>query len=261
MTEIRIPSKLKFLPGGGFDPSRVKCLFYGDSGGGKTWLAGTFRNAIILNADPGISSISWPIAVWQIDTWNDLVDAYRYLSTENHPYESVIIDSLNEVQKKAEDNVLKSFPNIQRPYNSIPGESDYGKYLFDFDRMVRTFLGLQMNVVLTAQSEQKTFVTDTVMAQLIGKKTARNINRLMDVIGFVYRKEKGKHITVFGASSDYVTKDRSGRLPPEMLNCTHAALMREWQKPRTEPKPELITDIPWEQYFDLNPEDNPNLKP
>lgn len=214
------------LPGGGFDPNRVRFLVYGESGVGKTRFASTWPDVLFLDIDDGLSSVDVPVDRLRITEWVHLRMAFEYLSSQEHDYKTVIVDSLNEAQALALTNTVESFPNIRRPYDSLAAQSDYGKMLSDFDNMVRALKSLPIHVVFVAQVTGKEFETDIIQPQLIGKHTARNVCRMMDIVGYMYREEQ---TSVMGFSlSEFTSKDRSGCLPNTIQNPNYSKLAQYW---------------------------------
>ena len=157
---------------------------------------------------------------------------YDWLSND-HPkdYSTIVLDSLNEMQYLAMSSTLENYPKIRRSYGSLPGESDYGKMLFDFDNMIRFYKSLPYHILLIAQSNTQQRDTDIVMPQLTGKNTARNIMRMMDVIGYLHKSDDSKVRVMSFDVSDHVTKDRSGQLPAKLQRPTFRAMSTFWGAP------------------------------
>lgn len=217
------------LKQGGFSPDRVRFLIYGESGSGKTTFASSWPNALFIDADDGLASVRVPVDRVRVEDWDTLLDVYYWLAETPHNYETIIIDSLNETQRLAMEHTLEEFPEIRRSYGSLPSMSDYGKSLDDFDRMIRHFKSMPINLVLIAQVSTKQYDVDTMKPHLVGKHTANNITRMMDIVGFLYKVEGGnqERVLTFDAV-EYVTKDRSRVLPVNVENATHSILYRYW---------------------------------
>lgn len=219
---------------GKFNPKEVKLLIYGESGVGKTVFASSWPNPVFLDIDKGMASVQREVHRFEINSWEDLSNATMFLATEPHPFQTVILDSLNELQYLSMRNVISTFTTVRRSYESLPSISDYGKMLDDFDKVVRYTKALKLNVVFIAQVAPREFETDPVQPQFIGKSTARNLSRMMDVIGYLDKKDstEGAKIRymVFDAVN-YVTKDRSGKLPQQIENPTYDQLAKFWTAP------------------------------
>lgn len=217
---------------GKFAADFVKYLFYGESGTGKTRLASTFPNVIFADIDHGMSSVTEQVAridieddpAQQISAFEKLEHMYKFLKTGNHNYKTVVIDTLNEMQRIAMQATVEDFPAIRRSYENLPSQSDYGKMLHDFIELVRNFIALPMQVVLLAQVGTRQFETDVLQPQLIGKNTSREICRKMDVIGYIQTSPTEntdthmRYAEIFFNSSEAVVKDRSFLLPALLVD-------------------------------------------
>lgn len=229
---FRIPQPKIETHAGEFDPKRVRCMVYGESGSGKTVFAATWNEPIFLDLDDGMASITHPVARIGISGWQELQEAYMYLKFSEHKFKTVVVDSLNESQWHSMQNVINNFPAIRRSYDNLPSMSDYGKALDDFDKFVRVMRALPMNVVFIAQLAKRDDPEEMARPQFTGKATAENIARMMDVIGFLYKMDSTDpikpRIMTFD-DSRYVVKDRSGKLPTQIINPTYAKLAEYWK--------------------------------
>jgi hypothetical protein len=86
---------------------------------------------------------------------------------------------------------------------------------------------------MIAQVASREFETDPVQPQFIGKSTARNLSRMMDIIGYLDKRDSSEgaktRLMIFDAVN-YVTKDRSGKLPQQVENPTYDQLLRHWSE-------------------------------
>lgn len=217
---------------GRFNPDEVKMLVYGNSGAGKTRFGATWPEVVFLDIDKGMDSVDNPgIARIPIDSWEDLQGAYEFLAYSKHPFRSVVVDSLNEIQHLSMGHVVDTYTSIRRSYDSLPGQSDYGKMLYDVDTMIRYVRALPMNVVLIAQLANREYETDPYQPYLVGKNTAKTLTQLMGVIGYIFKMESQEirkpNAMIFDGSA-YVTKDRSGRLPGQVTQPTYQILRNYW---------------------------------
>jgi hypothetical protein len=218
---------------GEFNPDNAKFLFYGESGTGKTRLASTFPDVVFADMDHGMSSVTEPVEVVHVgeNEFQKLETLYQYLKTGDHNYKTVVLDTLNEMQRFAMGATVEEFTAVKRAYNDLPSQSDYGKMLHDMIELTRKFIDLPMKVVLLAQVITRQFDTDTLQPQLIGKNTSREICRKMDVIGYIYKSEKdipdhpGKKLSEIAFdASEYVTKDRSFKLPAVLIDPSYGKI-------------------------------------
>jgi hypothetical protein len=219
---------------GKFDPSIVKMLVYGESGTGKTRLASTFPDVLFLDIDKGMSSVTEVVDAVDIDNFHQLEEVYEFLKNGEHSYGTVVIDTLNEMQRIAMRATVTDFPAIRRSYDDLPSMSDYGKMLHEFSELVQDFTHLPMRVVLLAQVTSRQFDTDVLQPQLVGKNSAREVARKMDVIGYIEKSEHEdqaghKLAQIVFDAPNYVVKDRSFALPPVLVDPSYSRIASHWK--------------------------------
>lgn len=235
----QVISPLPFLVeeyAGVFNFNRVRFLAYGESGSGKTVFSSTWPDPVFLDADDGMSSITKKVSRIKIDSWSTLQQAFLFLQAGKHPFKTIVLDSLNEMQQLAMRNTIENYTAIHRAYDDLASQSDYGKMLDIFDKLIRAFKGLPYNIILIAQVASREYETDPVMPQLVGKNSARNICRMMDVVGYIERVEGGdptrKPRRMTFDAPNFTTKDRSRKLPAYVdfnnPDAGFAELLRYW---------------------------------
>ena len=219
---------------GGFDPELVKMMVYGESGTQKTRLGSTFPECLFLDIDKGMESVTEQVDAVDIDTFRQLEDAYAFLNAGGHDYTTVVIDTLNEMQRITMGATIEEFAQIKRSYGNLPSMSDYGKMLHDWIELTRSFIALPMRVVLLAQVNTRQFDTDILMPALIGKNSAREVARKMSVIGHIYKSSQedddGKKLSeICFDAEEYVTKDRSYKLPAVLVAPSYERISAFWK--------------------------------
>lgn len=132
----------------------INALVYGDSGIGKTVLAGTASDSLLLATETGYISAARSgskAKLWKINRWDDIVEAYTYLNNNAHPFKWVVIDSLTEMQKLSMDKALATGVALNSNRDpDIPAIQDYQKNQNQTLNMVRRFNDLPVNVLYTA---------------------------------------------------------------------------------------------------------------
>ena len=85
----------------------LNMIIYGDTGAGKTHLAGTANifdetsPTLIIDFEGGTKTLHGKgVDVTRPKNWKDIQVIYEYFLHENNRYKSVVIDSLTELQKK-----------------------------------------------------------------------------------------------------------------------------------------------------------------
>lgn len=215
-----------------------KVLLYGASGSGKTYMAGTFPRPIFLDLEDGMRTLlpmgrkvlRYPKDPKQvIRTFGEVRRFWKLLADTppaQAPFDTIVIDSMNELQKLVLDDVLSKFQQ-NRMYEDQPTMTDYGKLARDMQKCVRWFIQLPYNVVFTCIAMEREFDDSRTRPLFIGKKTGPDVEKMMDIIGYCHtiQPKKGEpvqHVVGFEDNPSYLAKDRTGKLGSIVSNTFEA---------------------------------------
>jgi hypothetical protein len=208
-------------------------MFYGDSGTGKTTLAGSadgvpeMRPVLVVDVEGGTESLkhTYPnVEVVRVKTWKEMQDVYNVLHDRTaHEYRTVILDSLTEIQKfnmySIMGQLMQARPDLDP---DVPGMREWGKNLEQIRKFVRGFRDLEMHTIFTAlaqtEKDNKTGITST-KPSLSGKMGAE-VAAFLDIVAYYYVKQIGdgddaefKRLLLTQKTDAQVAKDRTGKLP------------------------------------------------
>src|SRR5512140_3187219 len=100
-------NELKIVKAASTTQGKLKMVVYGNSGVGKTVFASTAPKPLFLSVEAGLLSIAHKdIDVVEINSTEDLNGAFDLLKNGKHQYESVVLDSLTEMMKRHQDELL-----------------------------------------------------------------------------------------------------------------------------------------------------------
>ncbi len=214
------------------DNRTLTLVIHGESGVGKSYLADTApAPRLILDVEGGVRftpsrKIDWdPIGPppKPDDTWDtavvtvtdlDLVRrAFAWLKEGQHPFRSVIIDSLTEEQKRRIDRIAGT-EALQRQH--------YGVLLREGDALVRGFRDLTLHtarpvevVVFVCATREKGQDHPVVRPALMGQM-AEQIGYTVDVMAYlamgVDAQGNIQRRALFAQIDGIAAKDRTGRL-------------------------------------------------
>jgi hypothetical protein len=214
-------------------------LVYGESGTGKTTLAGSadevpsMRPVLFIDIEGGTESLrhSYPdVQTVRVTTWKEMQDVYNELHEGNHPFKTVVLDSLTEIQKfnmyNIMEDVIQKRPDLDQ---DVPSMREWGKNLEQMRRMVRGFRDLDMHSIFTALS--RVDKDQRSGAQLhqpsLSGKLAGEVAAFLDVVMYYYVKQSGdgddaqyNRYLLTAKTDTHVAKDRSGSLPQVVENPT-----------------------------------------
>lgn len=127
---------------------------------------------------------SWETCVVILRTYSHLARAYEWLNSGQHPFVSVIIDSISEVQTKCKDDIS---PNGQMKIQM------WGDLLTQMERLVRGFRDLTEHptrplqaVVITAMTQQR----DGKYRPYVQGQLQVKLPYFLDLIMFMYVEDQ-----------------------------------------------------------------------
>lgn len=212
------------------DPTRF--LFYGRSGAGKTRLAATAPDVLLLDINErGTKSVRRDLNphVFPVSRWSEFNDAFWYLQSGNHEFKSVAIDGVTSLQNLCIKFVLGD--EVARDASrdpDMPTRTVWGKVGELMKTSITNYRNLEMNVIFTALQRSRQVgededIADTIISPNCSPSIAAHLEAAVDVIGNlstkevkVKRKGEDKVRTIMrrrllvGPSERYVTKDRTG---------------------------------------------------
>jgi len=202
----------------------IKAILYGASGVGKTTQVKTLVEEgfkpIIISAESGLLSLHGT-QVDLIDISRDdkdqvlepskrferLGEAYKYLAEGKHKYDTIILDSLTEINQCLMDYLRVKYPDAKDTLKM------YGDNAVMMNKVIKSFRDLKYNVVLIAlDSIEKDEVGKRyITIDLVGK-VAANVPPLFDEVLYLFINEEGGRNILTTKTEKTVAKDRSGKL-------------------------------------------------
>lgn len=213
-------------------PKTVNMMVYGESGVGKTQLMGSadalpeMRPMLVIDIEGGTLTLAntYPEAeVVRVQNWDEMQSLYNELHRGQHPYRTIGIDSLTEIQKFSMYQIMKDVVKKDPDRDpDIPGLREWGKNLEQIRLFVRAFRDLPVNTIFTALSTTaKDPKTGTVTTRPgLPGKLGSEVAAFLDIVTYLYVKNiregdsiERKRFLLTGATENQVAKDRSGSLP------------------------------------------------
>lgn len=190
----------------------VKVLVYGQAGAGKTTLAASMPNPVIISAEGGLLSIKDAgLPYIEVNSMETLQEAFEWVSgKDGAAFASVVLDSLSEIGEV----VLTHEKKINKD-----GRAAYGEMATQVTEIIRAFRDLPgKNVLMTAKVEKAQDESGRILYSptMPGNKVAQALPYFFDEV-LALRVEKdseGQTVRALMCESDglWLAKDRSGKL-------------------------------------------------
>lgn len=142
----------------------------------------------------------------EIKTIKDLEDLLAYLKKGDHQFETVVIDSITEI-----NDIIKL--EIERKTGKQMQLQDWGTLAKKIKDLLRSFRDLPMHVLLISQEsiEKDGDVVTKVLPYLNGK-SATEIASFMDIVGYLFVEKTGDRKIITSSDPRLITKDRSQKI-------------------------------------------------
>ena len=183
----------------------VKCLIYGDSGAGKSFLSASAPKPLILltemNGQASIMHSNAKADILHVTSDIMLAEVLKAIDEGDNAfdkYETIVIDSLTEMQRLIKDRLT----NNGRSQMSLPL---WGKLADTMRAMIRRIRNLKKNVVCVALLEAQIDENEGqrhLKPAFEGKKTGGEIAQYFNFVGFLYPQNETRQ----GSDGEAVTK-------------------------------------------------------
>lgn len=130
-------------------------LIFGDPGSGKTPLAATAPNAIILECDRGLQSAvlaKSKAKKWTLSDYNDATKAYEYMRNKGcDVFDWLILDSITMFQERGLTHIMEDL-HAEKPHRQVwaADKGEYQQNMLRTSRFIRDLVDLPINVIIVA---------------------------------------------------------------------------------------------------------------
>ncbi len=216
-------------------------VFYGRAGSGKTTLACSFPQPVLLVDinDKGTDSVEDyeidEVAGHTIDTWEDFEDLYYYLVANPKRYKTVVLDTMTQLQTLCQNYVLEKKKKNNKDVSGwgVMTRQEWGEVAGLMKQWITSYRDLPMEVVFIAQdrvfNSDEESDAESMLAPEVGARLSPSIvshlNAAVSVVANTFirqktilvkdkatgkKKEKVKKVYCLriGPDSTYITKVR-----------------------------------------------------
>ncbi len=212
------PVELKFFRADKM-PKYKKILVYGDSGIGKTSLALTVPDPLVIDTEKGtLSLMGSKVNIAQVVSLSQMKKVYEFLrrdaEKEDRHFQTIFLDSGTEFQRR----MLSDY--MQKSGSLAPDWDTYEYILEQTRRLIRLLKDLPYHFIVTALPIQKKVEgEEKLMPDFIGK-IAREIGAIFDFVFYytLLEDETGekKRVLCTQPSNYWVAKSRIKTVPKFM---------------------------------------------
>jgi AAA domain len=166
---------------------RLKALFYGTAGVGKTTAAISFPCPYLIDTEKGAENDQYTRlmqqaggAVFQTSDFDELMKEVKALLTEKHQYKTLIIDPLTTLYNDLLDK------------SAIKNGTDFGKHYNEANKRIKHLLSLllrlDMNVIITSHAKNEYGQNMSVLGQTFD--CYKKLDYLFDLVFEIQKRGK-----------------------------------------------------------------------
>ena len=183
---------------------KIKAVVYGASGTGKTVFWWTAPKPIFASAEGWLLSIAGKNPAFvEIRSLKDLQDLHDYLKTQTHEFETVVIDSITEI-----NDIIKL--DIEKRTGRSMQVQDWWELSKKIKWILRWFRDLPMHTLFIAQeSVEKDEDKVTKIVPSLNGKAATEIAYFMDIVWYLFIDKAGERKMITAPNEKLLTKDRT----------------------------------------------------
>jgi hypothetical protein len=229
------------------DAVTLAAVIHGESGAGKSTLGGTTPiPRLVADAEGGSRYVkahrrrikwnplqepvpewdgSWDTCIVTILDWQTLYAMYEHLSTGNHPFRSLIIDSLTEAQKRLVDDVAGT---------DQPTLQDWGTIGRNFEDMIRRLRDLTFHPIKPIEAVVMiclSHLRDGETRPFLKGQIELTLPAFVDVVGYLYTDTQSGAVArrlLIEPANNIIAKDRTGALLEKYGPVVTDANVSEW---------------------------------
>lgn len=182
---------------------KINILIYGQPGIGKTSLAFTTNNPILLDTDKGAHRATNKKDIIIIQSWADINSNIKMFTEAIKPYNTVIIDTVDKLLQYMMTDIKLNNPRIK------DGRMLYGQLKDTFSQFFAIINNMDKDVILLAHEvEKENNNGDTVIRPQVTGSTLGLLIQETDLMGRMFMRNNQRVID-FVPSSEQLAKDAS----------------------------------------------------
>lgn len=164
----------------------VKMMVYGQAGMGKTTLALSSPNPLLLDFDNGVKRVNNAhlgdnVGIVQISNWQEVVQLLTTESADLAPFGTIVVDTIGK---------MMDFIIAYRCGGRNPRVQDWGTINSDFKWFVNALSGLGKHIIFVAHRDTRKEGEETVFVPALREKSYNSIVTELDLLGYLEMKSE-----------------------------------------------------------------------
>jgi phage nucleotide-binding protein len=159
-------------------------LIYGEPGVGKTTMALSAPNPLLIDFDNGLKrvNVQYQKDSVQIKSYKDLIDVLQSTDLEN--YDTIVIDTLGKLIDKMGDYLSINNPKIKQSDGTL-GMKGWGSVKIEFQRLLRSLTDKNKSVIFVAHAKEDKEGETTKKRPDVPGSSGKDVIKELDFMGYM----------------------------------------------------------------------------
>ena len=189
MSFIKNPSEIE-------EKKNLVMMVYGEPGQGKTTLALSAPNPVLIDTDNGVGRTlaAHRCPTVQVKSWEDVLGAMDEL--KGFPFQTIVVDTVGKLLDFMSEFITRNDPKMRKRDGSLSLQG-YGQRKNMFRDFIKRYMMMGKNVVFVAHASEEKVGDDYVVRPIVGGSSMNDIMGELDLLGLLVNFG-GKRLLLWG---------------------------------------------------------------
>lgn len=181
---------------------KFKGLIYGQPGIGKSTLALSAPNPVVIDADNGMNRVAPHLRVpsLQVSSYAQILELLE--SDELNAFETIVFDTIGAVLEIMEPHLIKMNPKNAKSNGTLSLQG-YGERKRTFNALVRTTNQKGKNILFVAHEKEEKDGENKIIRPDIPGSSGADIIKILDFVGYMEAKGEKRTISFYPTERYY----------------------------------------------------------